>query len=199
MDSDKHIKFDLSKNQTYIIDNNETYSLPLRVAEGKLYNSGVTLLERSSSEADNTEDTATRYIATITVVTSFLFIINTSLAYSNKNYIYASLFLFLFLTSIFHRYIQNTYGLNKYVFLAHEIAIFFTIVYGAYMLYTKIKHISKIYLGVIITILIATAIMYWYGYNYECCCFDKDQYISENYMALVHIIASIGYNLIISM
>ena len=171
MDSNRHIQFDLSKNQTYIIDNNDDI---------------------------DTDTNTIRYIATITIVTSFLFIINTSLAYSKKNYIYAGLFLFLFLTSIVHRYIQNTYGLNKYIFLADEIAIFFIVVYGAYMLYTKINNISKIYLGFIISIFIATVILYCYGYNYECFCFDRDQYISENYMALVHIIASIGHNLVIS-
>jgi hypothetical protein len=170
MGSNRHIQFDLSKNQTYIIDNNDDI---------------------------DTDTNTIRYIATITIVTSFLFIINTSLAYSKKNYIYAGLFLFLFLTSIVHRYIQNTYGLNKYIFLADEIAIFFIVVYGAYMLYTKINNISKIYLGVIISIFIATVILYCYGYNYECFCFDRDQYISENYMALLHIIGSIGHNFII--
>ena len=65
------------------------------------------------------------------------------------------------------------------------------------MLYTKIKNISKIYMGVIITTFIATIILYCYGSKYDCFCFDKDQHISENYMALMHIVGTIGHSLII--
>jgi hypothetical protein len=165
--SNRHIRFDLSKNQTYFIEN----------------------------ETHNTDNTV--YISTITVLTSFLFITNTTLACIKKKYIYAALFACLFFTSIAYRYMENIYPLNKYALIVDKTVIFFIFVYGTYVLYTGINSISKIYIGCVISTFIAIIIMYYYGCKYNCFCFDKDNYISENYMALVHIIGSIGHNLLI--
>jgi hypothetical protein len=162
---DKHIQFDLSKNQTYIIDNTRN------------------LL--STYSPDN--------IPFITILSSLLFLTNTILAYVYKYYVYAGCFLFLTITSLVHRL-----RTSNYTFIIDKIAIFMVAFYGAYVLYNNIDNISKIYYAVIVFTFIATILLYYYGYKNECFCFDKDTDIAENYMALVHIIGSVGHNMIIA-
>jgi hypothetical protein len=79
---EKHIQFDLSKNQTYIIDNNNTYSL-------------------SAYSSYN--------IPFITILSSLLFLTNTVLAYINKYYVYAGLFGLLTLTSLIYILYRTNY------------------------------------------------------------------------------------------
>ena len=161
--SDRHIHFDLSKNQTYIIDTNNYMHI-----------------------------SAIEYISSITILTSFIFITNTSLAYSKKKYIYAALFLALTITSLIYRYNVNTYTL-----FIDKTIIFLIFIYGSYMLFNNINRISTMYFLCIMTTVVATFILYYYGYLNNCFCFDADSYISENYMALMHIVGSIGHNMII--
>jgi hypothetical protein len=79
---EKHIQFDLSKNQTYIIDNNTHNSL-------------------STYSSDN--------IPFITILSSLLFLTNTILAYVYKYYAYAAFFAFLTITSLVHRLHTTNY------------------------------------------------------------------------------------------
>lgn len=68
----KHIRFDLSKNQTYIIDNND--SIP----------------QKNSYETTQS----------VNILASLLFFINAILAYINKYYVFALLFSILTIISI---------------------------------------------------------------------------------------------------
>jgi len=166
-DIDKHIRFDLSRNQTFIISNNDT---------------------NETNEISNHQ-----YFPTITLMTSCLFIINTCLAYSKKNYIYAALFLCLAMSSIIYRYAEN-----KYTLFVDRTVIFLVFLYGLYCLYPKINSISKIYLGCIIVSFLTVVTFYLFGKINGCFCFNEDNCIAENYMALVHIFGLIGHNLIIN-
>jgi hypothetical protein len=161
---EKHIQFDLSRNQTYIIDNN--YSL-------------------STYSSEN--------IPFITILSSLLFLTNTILAYINEYYVYALFFLFLTITSLVHRlYTSN------YTFIIDKIAIAMVVSYGGYVLYQNTNNISRTYLVAVISTFIATILLYYYGYINKCFCFDQDNCIAENYMALLHIFSSIGHNMIIA-
>jgi uncharacterized membrane protein len=161
----KHIRFDLAKNQTYIIGND--------------------YINSKYSEID--------YIPFITILSSLLFVTNTILACSKKYYVYAGFFLFLTITSLIHR--LNT---SIYTFITDKIAILLVVIYGGYMLYKHTNKISRTYLVSIIATFVATILLYYYGYANGCFCFDADEYIAENYMALVHIIGCIGHNMIIA-
>jgi len=163
---EKHIQFDLSKNQTYFIDNDNNYSL-------------------STYSSNN--------IPFITILSSLLFVTNTILAYINKYYVYALFFAVLTMTSLVHR-IRT----SNYTFIIDKIAIAMVVCYGGYVLYQNTNNISRTYLGAVISTFIATILLYCYGYTNECFCFDRDNCIAENYMALVHIFSSIGHNMIIS-
>ena len=160
--NNRHIRFDLSKNQTYIIENESGYI--------------------------NYD-----YIPFITILSSLLFITNTGLAYSKKYYVYAGFLLFLTITSLLHR--LNT---SIYSFIIDKIAISMVVAYGAYMLYKHSNSISKTYFAGIISTFVATILLYYYGYKNGCFCFDKDDCIAENYMALLHIFSCIGHNMIIA-
>lgn len=161
---EKRIQFDLSRNQTYIIDNN--YSL-------------------YTYSSDN--------IPYITILSSLLFLTNTILAYVNKYYVYASFFLFLTITSLVYRLYPS-----NYTFIIDKIAITMVVSYGGYMLYQNTNNISRTYFGAVISTFIATILLYYYGYINESFCFDRDNCIAENYMALLHIFSSIGHNMIIA-
>jgi len=164
----KHIKFDLSKNEIYIIENRESLVLKL-----------------STYSSEN--------MPSITIFTSLLFFINTILAYLNKYYVYAGLFGFLTITSLLFRlYTSN------YTYFIDKIAVNLVIAYGAYVLYQNINTISKTYLAAIVSTFVATILLYYYGYKKECFCYDKDNCIAENYMALLHIFSAIGHSMIIS-
>uniref|UniRef100_A0A6C0HH44 Uncharacterized protein n=1 Tax=viral metagenome TaxID=1070528 RepID=A0A6C0HH44_9ZZZZ len=163
--TDKHIHFDLSQNQTFIINND--------------------------IDTDNTP--VSHSFPTITIITSFLFIINTISAYSKQKYIYAALFLCLTLTSIMYRYIEH-----PNILIVDRTVIFLIFIYGLYCLYFIVNRISKIYLGVIIATFFATVGLYVFGKINGCFCFHNDNCISENYMALVHLFGLIGHFLIIN-
>uniref|UniRef100_A0A6C0K1G7 Uncharacterized protein n=1 Tax=viral metagenome TaxID=1070528 RepID=A0A6C0K1G7_9ZZZZ len=160
----KHIQFDLSRNQIYIIDNNNHIYPPF------------------SSEN----------IQFITILSSLLFLTNTILAYLNSYYLYALFFAFLILTSLVLRFNRSIY-----TFIIDKIAIIMVASYGSYILYQNMHNITRTYFAAIIFTFIATIVLYYYGYKNDCFCFDPDKYISENYMALVHIIGCIGHNMII--
>lgn len=81
----KHIQFDLSRNETYIIDNRESLSANL------FANLSTNL---SSYSSDN--------IPFITILTSLLFLVTTVLAYINKYYVYAGLFCFFTILSVIY-------------------------------------------------------------------------------------------------
>lgn len=160
--TNKHVKFDLSQNKTFIIDNEF---------------SSIYLYET---------------IPFITILSSLLFLTNSSFAFFKKNYLYATGFLFLTITSLLFRLYANEYTL-----LIDKTAILAVVLYGAYIFLKNLGNVSKLLLTAIASTFIATIILYYYGYTANRFCFDQDIYIAENYTALLYILSSIGHNMLI--
>jgi ABC-type multidrug transport system permease subunit len=166
----KHIRFDLSKNETHIIENIENYS--------------------------RIEDYLSLYgpdIPFITLMTALLFVINIVLAYLKNYYVYAGLFFFLLITSFMYRCYSclPTYILDK-------LAIVLVIGYGMYMTYKYIDNISISYFLLMLVIFLTISAIYCYGFAKQCFLFDKNKYVSENYMALIHMLGSLVNHMIIA-
>lgn len=127
---------------------------------------------------------------------SFTFIINVIIAIYYDNYIYASLFGSLLGTSL----IVHSYD-NTYTNTIDKLIILFIIIYGGYTFYNKIIAIEHIYeytvSFIIILTFFLTAYFYCYGYIYKTGCFCEDCDSAEIQHCIMHVIGSIGHNLIV--
>jgi hypothetical protein len=110
----------------------------------------------------------------------------------DDNY-YATLFLFLFITSIIYHSNKNIYTL-----MIDKFAIFSVILYGCMIFYNKCKNNNNICIkkSLIITTFGITMYLYFYGYIHKKYCFSKDANKGEAYHSLLHCISSIGHHLI---
>jgi small-conductance mechanosensitive channel len=137
----------------------------------------------------------------ICIFSSFIFVINIIVAYYYKYYIYGSLFVALFISSIlFHSNPQNIY-----TNIIDRIIILAIFMYGGYIFVTKQKQkqIQKnnniqIQIAIILSFL-TTIYLYYYGYLYNKYCYDTNIQIANIYHSLLHVIGSIGHILIIIM
>ena len=94
------------------------------------------------------------------IYSTFIFVINIIIGIYYHEYIYASLFVALFITSIlFHS--NQTY--NIYYFL-DLIIVFSIFMYGGYTFLTKIKNKNPILSGIIIITFFTTVYLFFYGY-----------------------------------
>lgn len=132
------------------------------------------------------------------ILSSFIFIMNIIVACYYKYYIYGSLFVALFISSIlFHSNPQNIYTniIDKIVILA----IF---IYGGYIFVTKQTKNKTNNIQIKIAIIfsfLTTIYLYYYGYLYNKYCYDNNRQIANIYHSLLHIIGSIGHIFIIIM
>jgi hypothetical protein len=128
---------------------------------------------------------------------SIIFISNILIAYCYKYYVYSLLFLLLLITSlIFH---SNN---NIYTLLIDKISIILVVLYGGYLFIDKINKSDEVkyfYLLIIIFTFIITIYLYYFGYCYNKYCFCEDKEMANKYHSLIHIISSVGHNLIIIM
>jgi len=138
------------------------------------------------------------------VCSSLIFITNILTAYYKQDFIYSSLFFSLTVTSVlFH---SNP---NIYLNIIDKISIFSIFLYGSYQLYQKISQkISQpmtqlitagysIQILLIIAAFLATIYLYFYGYWFQKYCFHENQQTGDQYHSLVHLIGSIGHQLIL--
>jgi hypothetical protein len=123
--------------------------------------------------------------------TSFIFIINTLAALYKKYYFYSFLFFCLTITSLQY---HSTH--TMYANIIDKIVIAGIVLYGGYMLYKKSDKSISINIFIIITFL-ACVFLYIYGCFTNNYCFHPDAIVANNYHALMHIVGSIGHNLII--
>lgn len=131
----------------------------------------------------------------ICIFTSFIFLTNIILALCYEYYVYAILFLTLTITSV-------SYHLNKniYTLLLDKIPVYSIILYGGYLLYKKFDITSirnLLLIGVIVSTFLITVYFYIYGYSTNQYCYDNDKKVGNLYHAIMHIICSLGHNLII--
>jgi hypothetical protein len=128
----------------------------------------------------------------VLVLSSLMFLTNAMVAFLNKYYLYAHLFLFLTITSL----IVHTFN-NIYTNIIDKIAISFVIIYGGFVLFQKmsVKHAFTCFL-IILTFLL-TIYLYIYGYMNKVYCFSEDSRIANAYHSILHMLSSLGHNLII--
>jgi hypothetical protein len=129
---------------------------------------------------------------------SFIFLTNILLALYYEYNVYAIVFLLLFITSII---VHSNYSI--YTNIIDKISIFLVVCYGAYVFYGKSrKQINEFQYAISIIIVftfLAVAYMYIYGYFTNQFCFDKDINIGNTYHSLLHIVSSLGHDLIMIM
>lgn len=133
--------------------------------------------------------------------TSFLFLINTIVAF-NCNYIfYGLVFLFLFITSTLYHYEKNC----KYQVI-DKIAVYTVVIYGGYIFIKKfiekknkesINFKNIVYMFIIIGTFLATIYLYYVGYLYNKYCYDPDKFKAECIHGILHFISMIGHLFII--
>jgi len=127
---------------------------------------------------------------------SIVFITNSILALYYNYLVYSLLFFILVITSLIVHSNNNIYAL-----VIDKIAIFAIAFYGGYLFFEKCKHItttSQIILAIItVYTFLATIYLYYYGYMNNTYCYHEDKCIGNLYHSLLHVIASVGHNIIV--
>jgi hypothetical protein len=126
----------------------------------------------------------------ILVITSLLFIINSIVAYTHGHTTYSLLFLLLFISSTL------THSFDYYLFsIIDRMIVLFVVFYVGYILY--IKNHDPLMILIIVSAFIIVCKLWIYGYMMNDYCFHKENKIKIFYHACMHIIGSIGHQLIV--
>jgi len=139
----------------------------------------------------------------ILLFSPLFFATNIVTAFVNEYYLYSGLFCFLTLTSVIYH--SNN---NIYTNVIDKIAIILIVLYGAYILYNKIKidliDLNNLFnlfnlfkYSIIIFTFLGCIYLYYYGFVNKQYCFCDDDCIAYRYHFLMHIIVSIGHHFII--
>ena len=142
------------------------------------------------------ENTDTITIKNTCFYSSIVFITNSILALYYNYLVYSLLFFILVITSLIVHSNNNIYAL-----VIDKIAIFAIAFYGGYIFFEKCKHItrtSQIILAIItVYTFLATIYLYYYGYINNAYCYHEDTRIGNLYHSFLHLISSIGHNIIV--
>lgn len=129
---------------------------------------------------------------------SAIFLINSIIAFYFDYYLYSFFFFILVITSLVVH--SNN---NIYTNIIDKISILFIVFYGGWLFYKKcLLHIDMRRVGLMITIVstfLITIYLYLFGYINRQYCFCSDINLANQYHSLLHMISSIGHNLIIFM
>ena len=126
------------------------------------------------------------------VCSSLIFISNVLTAYYKQDFIYSSLFFSLTVTSILYH--SNP---NLYLNIVDKISIFSIFLYGSYQMSQKFS-VDKYPMSLLIlATFLATLYLYFYGYWFQKYCFHENPQTSNQYHALLHLVGSIGHQLIL--
>jgi hypothetical protein len=134
------------------------------------------------------------------IYSSFIFLINVSIGIYYQEYIYASLFVALFITSILFHSNPNPNPNYKKIYYFLDIIVIFTIfIYGGYIFYTKNKNKNKnpYIQSFIIATFLTTLYLFFYGYYSNQYCYNINKQVANLYHSLLHIIGSLGHIFII--
>lgn len=127
---------------------------------------------------------------------SIVFITNSVLALYYNYLVYSMLFFILVITSLIVHSNNNIYAL-----VIDKIVIFAIAFYGGYLFFEKCKHMTttrQIILAIItVYTFLATIYLYYCGYINNTYCYHQDKCIGNLYHSLLHVIASVGHNIII--
>jgi hypothetical protein len=128
---------------------------------------------------------------------STLYLTNAVSAFYFKYYIYSALFVVLVLTSLLYHWSKNIYALYL-----DKIPIVAIVLYGGYIFYQKLRNSEEIpipYVVGIISSVLITIYLYYYGYVTQEYCYNKNFSLAEKYHSFLHLISCIGLNLIVFM
>ncbi len=137
-------------------------------------------------------------VVTTCFYSSFIFISNIVYAYLEGYYLYSFFFFLLLLTSLL---VHSNIHRNITVIL-DKIPIVCIVLYGGYIFFEKCMpgfdswKKCLVALAVVVTFLL-TVFLYVYGYWTKQYCYCEDEIWCYYYHSLMHIISSIGHNLII--
>lgn len=129
----------------------------------------------------------------ILIVSSFVFLTNSIVAYFFSYYLYSSLFIGLTLSSILY----HSYS-NVYTNLIDKLFILFIVGYGGHQLYQKINT-NKLLSLCIIVAFIGCIFLYYYGYCTNNYCYHPEINIGNKYHCLIHLLTSIAHHMIVCM
>lgn len=127
------------------------------------------------------------------LVSSFVFLTNVVHFLTAGYFVYAFLFLVLFITSILFHLSKD----NIWTLAADKIAILCVVLYG-YMIFHKKSLTSENYIlmSLILFTFLAVGYLYTYGWLTNSYCFSKE---GDLYHAGLHCISSLGHHLIVFM
>lgn len=130
---------------------------------------------------------------------STIFLVNSIAAFYFDYYLYSLFFFMLVITSL----VVHSNNNNIYTNIIDKISILFIVFYGGYLFYKKcLLPIDIKRVGLMITIVstfLITIYLYLFGYINRQYCFCSDINLANQYHSLLHMISSIGHNLIIFM
>lgn len=126
------------------------------------------------------------------VFSSLIFVVNAVIAFRYGYYFYSYLFLSLVITSILFHTCKNIYA-----FCLDKIVIFMVFLYGSYLLYHKFRMKKLGLVSLIVATFLLTVFFFYYGYLTNSYCYDPDKGIGNYYHYLVHIIGSLGHQMIV--
>jgi len=129
---------------------------------------------------------------------SFIFLVNSIVAFYFGYLFYSIIFFILVITSLIVH--SNN---NIYTNIIDKIPIFMVVFYGGYLFYTKclrpIDTKQIVYIISIISTFLITIYLYYFGYLNAKYCFCEDKQISNNYHSYMHFVSSFGHILVILM
>jgi hypothetical protein len=129
---------------------------------------------------------------------STIFLVNSIMAFYFDYYLYSFFFFILVITSLVVH--SNN---NIYTNIIDKFSILFIVFYGGWLFYKKcLLPIDMRRVGLMITIVstfLITIYLYLFGYINRQYCFCSDINLANQYHSLLHMISSIGHNLIIFM
>jgi hypothetical protein len=130
-------------------------------------------------------------------ITSYIFLINSILFYSNSLYVYSFLFTGLTMTSLLFHSNRNHYngGHRLYEWLDFTMIVS-VVMYSVYYLYNKQTYDNVLMLCIIL-FFISVLYIYYYGRIIGRYCGDPSSYVCELYQSIVHIITCIGHIIIL--
>ena len=127
------------------------------------------------------------------LVSSFVFLTNVVHFLTAGYFVYAFLFLVLFITSVMVRVTEE----NIFTLAADKIAILFVVLYGLVIFHNKsLVSDNYILISLILFTFLAVGYLYTYGWLTNSYCFSEE---GELYRAGLHCISSLGHHLIVLM
>lgn len=143
-------------------------------------------------------------MTTLLVYSSLIFLTNVVHNYIKKYYFYSMAFLALVVTSLIIHSHNRTSDNYIYLNIIDKLAISIIVLYGGYIYASKLSDKTKDYQSIqtlttiilIPTTFLSVIYLYIYGFCMGIYCFDKDETVSNNFHAMLHIISSFGHHLI---